>query len=385
AAIERIASLASRVPGGHVTGNPGWAFAGPWALLLMVVLWIRRDRPTAHVMHHRALWTGATLAWGVLVWVMPVGANDSGELAIHVLDVGQGDGIAIRTPGGHWILVDAGPRTPERDAGRDVVVPFLKAQGVRQLDLALTTHTDADHLGGMPYVLRAMHPSLVLDNGQPVGTALFLDYQHTLTETGVPWHVARTGDSLTIDSVSLLVLSPSDAWEQTHLETNGNSVVVRLRYRNFTALLTGDMDSLTEAAVLARAEHADLLKVAHHGSSTSTSTAWLSRVTPTAAVISVGAHNRYGHPAPETLLRLAVRGIPYWRTDQGGAVTIRSDGRYFAIDQRRPHSWSENLWCLLLKGLPSSVSSPTRSACTSEAPPVSFPASSPTSPAPPRP
>ena len=88
-------------------------------------------------------------------------------------------------------------------------MPFLKRAGVRQLDFAMPTHGDADHLGGMPYVLRTLHPSLVLDNGQPVGTALFLDYQRALIETAPEWHAARTGDSLTIDSVSLSVLSPS--------------------------------------------------------------------------------------------------------------------------------------------------------------------------------
>jgi beta-lactamase superfamily II metal-dependent hydrolase len=137
------------------------------------------------------------------------------------------------------------------------------------------------------------------------------------------------------------------------------------------------MDSVTEMDALSLAQHVDLLKVAHHGSNTSSSAAWLDLLKPEAAVISVGANNHYHHPSPETLFKLTVRNIPYWRTDQGGAVTIQSDGRYFVVTQGEPHTWLENIRCLLPRELRSSCSPPGRTQ--------SFPASSPTSPPPPRP
>jgi competence protein ComEC len=384
-AVEQVARIAANFPLGHVTGTPGLGFAAPWAILLALAVWVRRDRPTLIVARRRLIAGWAAALWAVAVGTVPLGHDAAPSVMIYVLDVGQGDGIVVRTPRGHWIVIDAGPRTPQHDAGRDVVVPFLRKQGVRQLDLAIPTHGDADHLGGMPTVVRALDPALVLDNGQPVGTALFLDYQRALIERDPEWHAARTGDMLTVDSVTLTVLSPSAAWEASHLETNENSVVLEVRYGAFTALLTGDMDSVTEAALLPTVPHVDLLKVAHHGSATSTTAAWLERVRPQAAVISVAAKNSYGHPSPATLLRLAVRDIPVWRTDQGGTVTIRSDGRYFDVSQRHPHSLLERLRCLIPRFLlsidpakprPSANTSPMNSVCGPTTP-VSFRVSSP--------
>ncbi|HXV86334.1 MAG TPA: DNA internalization-related competence protein ComEC/Rec2, partial [Gemmatimonadales bacterium] len=385
AAIERVAVLAASVPGGSITATPSAAFAVPWALLVLALSRVkavggpRRPRLRGLAWAAATAWLVCGLPWGRLTagWGSPPGR----WLAIHVLDVGQGDGIVIRTPGGRWMVVDAGPRTPTHDAGRRVVLPFLKRQGVRQLDLLVVTHGDADHLGGVPAVERALSPALVLEPGQPLGTGLYLEHLAAVDGGGLPWFPARSGDTLWLDSVQVTVLHPTPEWMATQLEPNENSVVLRIRFRGFVAVLTGDAGHVTEERLLATVGRADVLKVGHHGSAGSTGDAWLAALRPRAAVISVG-QNRYGHPDAGVLDRLRRQGVEAFRTDQGGAVTIRSDGSYFELTQGGPTSVLEALRCRVRILSPSSGSSSSRSACTPRRR-ASFPISSTTSPSPP--
>lgn len=379
AALEHVAAAAASLPGGHLVGVPGTAFAAPWALALALVAW-RVGRPPRPQPRHAVAYVAGGLA---LVIAVVVGRPrpPSGGVTLHVLNVGQGDAIAIRTPNDRWLLVDAGPRGPAGDAGRRVVVPFLRRRGVRALDVLLVSHADADHLGGAPAVVEALHPRLVLEPGQPRGTALYLEYLAHVDASGATWQAARAGDVLQVDSVRLEVLHPRAGWMAQRFAPNESSVVVRVTYGCFEALLTGDVGLAAESALAASVGEADLLKVGHHGSAGGTGHAWLEAVRPKAAVISVG-RNRYGHPAPAVMARLRSFKIPVFRTD-GGTVTVRSDGRYLEVYQGDATTLGGIIQCRLLPLLRSKGSSSSRSGCT-RAPRVSSPTCSTTSPSPPR-
>jgi competence protein ComEC len=384
AALERVADLAAAVPGGRITGVPGAAFAVPWLLALLATVWLINGGKAARRwgVGWRPVAYAASAGWALATLPPAFSRVEQERLVLYFLDVGQGDAIAVQTPRGRWMMVDAGPRTLRGDAGRRVVLPFLRRHGVRQLDVLVVTHGDADHLGGAPALERTLAPSLVLEPGQPLGTRLYLEHLVAVDAEGTRWSPTREGDSFLLDSVAVTVLHPSDSWIATQLEPNENSVVLRLRYRGFVALLTGDAGHVTEERLLPAVGRAHLLKVGHHGSAGSTGEAWLETVRPGAAVVSVG-QNRYGHPDPGVLARLERRGVAVFRTDKGGTVTVRSDGRYFDITQGGPTTWLEALRCRVPILSRSSGSSSSRNACT---PPrrASFPISSMTLPSPPR-
>jgi competence protein ComEC len=247
-------------------------------------------------------------------------------LTVHFLDVGQGDAAALRTPNGRWIVIDGGPRTPESDAGRRVVVPFLRRQGVGRVAVAVATHGDADHLGGMPAVVDAFDPELVLEPGEPLGRPLYLEFLAGVQASGARWHPARAGDRIEVDGVVLEVLSPDSVWLRLPLDVNEHGVVLRVTYGAVRVLFQADAGLPVEGRLAGTVGRVELLKVGHHGSRTATSDAWLDELAPHEAVISVGRRNRYGHPTPEVLGRLATRGVTILRTDERGTITFSTDG-----------------------------------------------------------
>ena len=247
-------------------------------------------------------------------------------MTVHFLDVGQGDAAALRTPNGRWIVIDGGPRTPERDAGRRVVVPFLRGQGVGRVAVLVATHGDADHLGGLPAVVEAFDPELVLEPGEPLGRPLYLEFLAGVEASGARWHPARAGDRVEVDGVVLEVLSPDSLWLRLPLDVNEHGVVLRVRYGTVRLLFQADAGLPVESRLVGTVGRVDLLKVGHHGSRSATSDEWLDELEPRTAVISVGRHNNYGHPAPDVLARLARHGVTVFRTDQSGTITFSTDG-----------------------------------------------------------
>ncbi|HEY8468880.1 MAG TPA: ComEC/Rec2 family competence protein, partial [Longimicrobiales bacterium] len=283
----------------------------------------------------RAIAAGAALAF-LLVWPLVASRSGGDALEIHAIDVGQGDAFAIRTPDGRWILVDAGPRTDRYDAGRARVVPYLLRRGTRRVDALILTHPDADHIGGAAAVLDALEVGVVVDPGQPAGKPLYIDLLREATRENVRWLAARSGRELRAGDVVLHFLHPEEEPGANFLDgqptANEFSVVFRLTYGRFAALFTGDAPAAVEERLVARhgaALRAQVLKVGHHGSSTSTSEALLAAVEPEIALLSLGRHNRYGHPAPAVIRRLERHGVRMLRTDQSGHVTLRvqPDGR----------------------------------------------------------
>lgn len=370
AGIEVTANLGAAMPGGHMNGVAGWWFALPWIVVFALFGWLVYE--TIRTAGARAPRLGVALrsvafAGGAVVWCAVLATDlarrPSGRLDLFILDVGQGDAIAVRTPAGRWLLVDAGPLERRGSAGRRVVVPFLARRGATRLELFVASHGDADHLGGAPDVLEAFEPRLVLEPGLPLPSQLYQRFLGLVDAGGTPWQAARAGDTIRMDGVTLAVLHPTSAWMARRFEANEASVVLHVRYGCFDALLTGDIGRDVESQLLDHVGEVEVLKVAHHGSATSTTVAWLDHVQPEVAVLSVGRGNRYGHPAPDVLERLRRRGIEVRRTDEDGTVTISTDGEYFEVKQNpRSFLW-EWVTCRSRRLLPLRVSSSSRSAC----------------------
>ena len=365
--LEAVATIASAVPWGHLDGVPGLGFAVPWTAGLALVLWATWRRPTGVVVGNRLAWGLAVGSWGLLAMPLSRAPDSDGRLAIHVLAVGQGDGIAIRTPRGRWILIDAGPRFGQVDAGRRVLLPFFRRHRVARLDVAMLSHGDADHVGGMPAVLESKQPALVIEPGQPLASDLYREYLGVVEAHAGRWQAGRAGDTLVVDSVVLAILHPSAAWMARTAAPNENSLIVHLRYGAFDALFTGDAGAPAEAMVVPGLRQMEVLKVGHHGSAGSTTEAFLDALRPAVAVISVG-RNRFGHPRPEVLERLGRRRIAVYRTDQGGAVTIRTDGRYFEVVQGPALTKFGSMRCVFQTWLRSRRSSWSRNTCTPRQP-----------------
>jgi competence protein ComEC len=330
--LELCAVAGAAIPAGHAMVEPG-APGGllPWIALLSLALWIMGERNTVAEAGRRLAWTAGVALWLGLVPGRVLRSPDGGRgLALHFLDVGQGDGAVLRTPGGRWIVIDAGPAGERDDAGRRVVAPFLERQGVRALAAIVVSHAHADHLGGVPALLGRFPVGVVIEPGGPVAEPAYAAFLSALDRDGIAWHPARSGERFSLDGVEFTVLHPGDDWAGWGEDVNEDSVVLLVRYGDFEALLTGDAGFAAEAALRGTVRSVDLLKVGHHGSRGSTGEELLDSLRPLAAVISVG-RNDYGHPSPETLARLDSRGVPVLRTDRDGTVSVITDGTTMTV------------------------------------------------------
>jgi competence protein ComEC len=332
--LELLAAAGAAVPGGHVIRAAELRSALPWAGALIVSLWAVGRRNTLTEAMRRWSWAGVAGLWVSLLWVGVPGSADAGSgLALHFLDVGQGDGAALRTPAGRWVLIDAGPRSDRADAGRRVVVPFLATHNVRSLAVAFVSHAHADHLGGVVSVLDRFRAGVVIEPGEQVADPLYYGFLDELAAEAIPWHRGLTGERFTLDSVSFTVLHPDPKWAGWGEDLNEDSLVLLIEYGAFQVLFAGDAGFPAEQEMRARAYAVDLLKVGHHGSRGSTGDEWLDSLRPRAAVISVGQNN-YGHPSRQTLDRLRRHGVAVWRTDLDGSVTVTTDGQRMVVRSR---------------------------------------------------
>lgn len=319
--------IASFLPGALYTvgGFTLWARANPERRQAV------RQALTRHL-PAKAILVGLVAA-NAFLWTGVARAPD-GKLHVTFLDVGQGDAIFIRAPDGKQALIDGGPDPTILPAA----VARRLAPWERDLDLVAITHPDEDHLAGLVEIARRYHPGLILDtrlpHDTPTGQAwAALSAPHAAR---TPYSVSRTayptrGTTLDLGSgVRLQVLHPGPApTSGTQADENNNGLVLRLSYGRTSFLLTGDLEAEGEAELLRQAGlplQATVLKVAHHGAKQATTRRFLEAVRPQVAVISVGAGNHFGHPAPAVLERLAEAGVQVWRTDECGDVEIVTDG-----------------------------------------------------------
>jgi competence protein ComEC len=241
------------------------------------------------------------------------------------LRVGQGDAAAVRTPGGRWLLIDAGPANDRSDAGSRTVLPFLRRHGVRRLSGAIVSHAHADHLGGVGSVLRRVPAGTVLEPAVPVPDSLYLALLDVVETGGMQWLPARRGDRWVQDSVRFSVVHPDTTWPGWGEDLNEDSVVLLIEFGRFRALFMGDAGFPVEARLRGRIGRVHVLKAGHHGSRTATGTVWLEELRPEVVVTSVGL-NRYGHPSPAMVDRVRASGAAMWRTDEDGTIEVRTDG-----------------------------------------------------------
>ena len=329
--LELLATAGAAVPGGHVIEPAELRSGLPWTLALALGLWCIGKRNTLGEAFRRWGWAAVLGLWVSLFWSWPHHTANSGPgLALHFLDVGQGDGAVLRTPGGRWVLIDAGPRIGQSDAGRRVVAPFLARQGARQLAIVIVSHAHADHLGGVPSVLDRFDAQVVLEPGERVADPLYYAFLDELAADAIRWHVARRDERFVLDGVAFTVLHPDPRWQGWGEDVNEDSLVLLVEYGDFQALFAGDAGFPAETEMRNRTRAVDLLKVGHHGSRGSTSDEWLDSLRPSAAVISVG-RNKYGHPSPPTLARLRRHRVEVWRTDRDGAITVTTDGAKMTV------------------------------------------------------
>jgi len=319
---------------------------------------------------------------GLLVLILVAGLawayrtpQPTGTGVVQFLDIGQGDSTLITTPGGKHILVDGGGtvhfgnqeswkiRRDPYEVGAKVVVPLLKKRGIHRLDAVILTHADQDHAGGLQAVLEQIPVERFMFNGTTSGKDNFEKLLDTAVERHIPLYAIQQGMSYAPDNETALHFISPDLDHSLVAEgrlpvsehQNHDSVVFLLDMAGASLLFTGDMDAAAEQNLLymiqdgslaasfkqesdsfslsSTRKAVDVLKVAHHGSKTSSTEAWLQYWDAKSAVISAGANNTYGHPNPGVLERLEAVGSQIYRTDQMGEIQMRiKDGK---IDVRQ--------------------------------------------------
>lgn len=265
--------------------------------------------------------------------IIGIASATTNDLTIHFLDVGQGDSELIQFNGKNVLIdgstQDMGPR----------VESYLRTHGVSSLDLLVVTHPHEDHIGGLITILNDIPVEQVLDSGQVHTTSTFEDFLNLIDQKNIPYAAAERGQTINLDPMlKIEVLSPP----ATHFsgDLNQNSVVLKVTYNKVSFLLMGDAGIEAENSLLSSEYNltSDILKVGHHGSSSSSSAAFLNAVKPAVSIIEVGAGNSYGHPTQKTLSALQSTGSEIYRTDTNGDIVVTTDGLGYTISTEKS-SW----------------------------------------------
>jgi competence protein ComEC len=330
-AVDVVASVATRIPLAAVPVAPSlWTSCLLGAMSTGLVVACASAAGSAWAM--RGLISSGTAA---AIAVLGIGfSGGAGVAELHMIDVGQGDALALRTPRGRWILFDAGRSWMNGDAGRSTVVPYLRKRG-GVLHAFVLSHPHADHVGGGASVINALQPEEYWDAAYVAGSAPYRASLEAAARHRVAWRRVHPGDSLEADGVRIRFVAPDSAWTASLADANEASAVALVQYGRIRFLMTGDAEQGEEGWMLEKGTvdvNADVLKVGHHGSSTSSTPSFLSAVAPRVALISVGMSNTYGHPSNDVIRALVAGGAQVLRTDQLGTVVVRTDGRSLTIE-----------------------------------------------------
>ncbi len=293
----------------------------PWCLALVALGMLALGTPGAAFRARSALCAVALAA--VLTWHDLIAEKTPVEIAF--MDVGQGDAALVRLPEGAVLLVDGGPNWGKTGAGASVIAPAMAAMGLDRVDAVLLSHPDADHLGGLVYVLRHLGVRTILEGPGTRSSTLYREFSTVADSLGITRWRLTAGDSLSdLSGAAAIVLHPPRE-AVSRLDINDRSLVLRLELGGSSVLLTGDIEAPGEALLTAWGERlrTEILKVPHHGSRTSSTPGFIGAVRPKIAVASVGMRNPYGHPSSEVIERYTAAGADIYRTDLHGAVIIR--------------------------------------------------------------
>ncbi len=307
------------------TGKPAFV---PWFIFTLFVILILSGK----IKRKHLLFAGI----GVLVFVLFF--PSSKRLRVTFLDVGQGDACLLEFPQGVTMLVDGGEGGKYFDAGRRAVLPVLRTYGIKRLNYVVATHPHTDHFGGLLSVLKSIAVDTLVLTPYPDSGKFYLRLKEVATRRGIGLRFVRRGKQLKVgDEARCYVLHPFGPFcefkNHSGHEVNNTSLVLKIQFGKTAVLLTGDLQNDAEF-YLARYQKflkAQILKVAHHGSITSSDSLFLSYVVPRFAVVSVGARNRFNHPSLWVVRQLRVFGTGVWRTDHLGAAVFESDGQRFRL------------------------------------------------------
>ncbi len=335
--------LSQKVVDWHVAREPAWRVPDPplWlvcafaaALVALAMTWNSR------ALFRRASFVMVLALFALLLWQPFTPQLELGKLELTTVDVGQGDSLLVSLPDRKTILVDAGgipvfghrPK-PKLDIGEDVVSPYLWSREIHRIDVMACTHMHDDHVGGMVAVLENFRPKELWVGATPADSPGWLAIERAAAAVGTKVVRMHEGITFARGGVQFDVLAPSIDYEPGKAPRNNDSLVLQLSYGEHVFLLTGDIEKQVEAHLLAedRLGKVDVLKVAHHGSKTSSTEAFIAAVRPSFALISVGLDNVYRHPTPEVIERLRLAHTDVLRTDLTGLITVRSDGHRLEV------------------------------------------------------
>ncbi len=260
------------------------------------------------------------------------------KLSVTFVDVGQGDAAIIRIPGGETLVVDSGDNVRGYDKGKDVVLPLLRYYGIDRIKYLIGTHPHSDHIGGFQSLMKEVIVDTLVLSGYKDESKFYENMIRTAEIKSIPIRYVQRGQVLFVNPVCrIYVLHPAkkflDGVEENNGKVNNTSIVLKIVYGATSFLLVGDLEREGEADLGCYSDFldADVLKVGHHGSKTSTYDEFLNLVTPEFGIISVGRRNRFYHPNRSTVTRLGDHGVIPLRTDHLGAIVIESDGREISI------------------------------------------------------
>lgn len=322
--IYKLVAFLQLVPGGSiwVAAPPLWSLVIYYAVLAGTVLIWERG-----AMNHRYELSAGFILLLFTGWLLlPAGVFNRGQMEVTFLDVGQGDCIIIKTPRGKFIMVDGGG-SEFSDIGKKRVLPYMHYKGIRTLEWLINTHPDTDHLQGVEAAAREMRVKFI---GVPfcvMDSAAYNELKAAARQNNIRYYGLREGQSWQVDDCLLQVLSPAPA-PYSGDDFNDQSLVLRVSYRDFSVLLTGDIGSGIMQKLEADQQLAKttVVKVPHHGSKNSYYPAFYRQVGPEFAVIQLAKNNRFGHPHPSIINLLEQMNIPVLRNDLDGAVMMESDG-----------------------------------------------------------
>jgi len=328
-----LVSLAAHLPGAYFRSGeiPTWFLLIYILFIVFLFIWIRQQQ-----------WKKVLVGiGGFLLLIFLIRDVSSHRFQIIFMDVGQGDAALIMTPSRKTILVDAGPRTPNWDSGKGVILPVLNYMGVQKLDYVFLSHPHNDHIGGVFSLIKDFPMDSVFLPAAPFKNFRMDSLQSILNHSQIPSRKLKMGDRVIIDPTTRAYVFAPLGNRKVPVSNNGSainnaSLVMLIKHQEQEILFPGDIEAAGEQAVMGWGNllNSDITKIAHHGSATSSTPAFLRLNKPEIAVISVGAYNKFGHPSLQVIKRLSQQVRKVYRTDTHRAVWLRLEGR----------SWKEVQW-----------------------------------------
>lgn len=332
-----LASL--RLP--EYTGPAAFVYVVYYLPLLLLLFALLHWRPLALLKDRRCKLHRLVLPMSILQVLLTVilvlhpfsSIRSDAQLRVDFLDVGQGDSALITMPDGTTLLVDGGGNTTQgaRRIGETVVSEYLWWRGLSEVDYVLATHADADHIDGLNDVLKNFNVRSVFIARKPANDPEFSKFSQTLTATKTHAEMIQAGDVIRFGAVEVSVLWPDTG----ELSTNNDSIVLRLKFGEHSILLTGDIEKPAERA-LVQSHHdlnANVVKVPHHGSKTSSTDDFVRATSPRLAIVSVGRNSMFGHPHQEVVQRWQANGATVLTTGECGTITITTDGKVLNLER----------------------------------------------------